>query len=117
MDLEFSDSAYHRAFRDMVRDVVACSDFPRFCNSLGLVPSSEEVDDREHRDSHKRIDRVQPILDEITATAVLAADTVHALFTGSCEDDDEMDVYVAISRICVTGAIIRLIDQGKLQVL
>jgi hypothetical protein len=116
MGSEISPSAYGIEFRDMVRNLASCHDYYVISEKLGLVPSSPDVDDREHRDAHTRYEAVLPILDELTQSAALAGDVIHALCTGSRSDEGDLAVYEAIANACVVGAVIRLIDKGQLRV-
>jgi hypothetical protein len=116
MRSEIQPSAYGTEFRAMVRNVASCEDYYVICERLDLVPSSPEVDAREHLDAHARYGAVKPIIDAIAESSALAADVIHALCTGSTTDEGDLAMYTAIAHACVAGAIIRLVDMGKLRV-
>jgi hypothetical protein len=117
-------------YRDMVRDLVACSDFSEFCLRLGLVPSGPDVDLLEHRRHHARVAAIQPIVPAMNDAAALAARVIHDIFHSvpsdendepdEDEDDDaeECDTsqVLAISQLAATATILHLVAQGKLAV-
>lgn len=105
------------AYRDMVRDLVPCDQFGSVCTTLGLMPSSQDVDEREHRSSHRRIEKIAPLSPHITETSTLAGEVVHNLFTSQTVDCDDLPTYIAIATAAVYGSILRLVDQGKLKIL
>lgn len=100
----------------MLRNLASCEGYYTFCERLGLVPSSPDVDDREHQDAHARYVAVAPILEEVVWSSTLAGAVVHAVATGSCESREDLAMYVAIANASVAGAIIRLVDKGQLRV-
>jgi hypothetical protein len=116
MGSEMPPSAYGSEFRDMVRNLASCHGYYTVCELLGLVPSSSDVDDREHDDAHARYEAVVPILDEVTESSTLAAEVIHAMCTGSRDDKGDLPGYVAIAQAAAVGTIIRLVSKGQLRV-
>lgn len=116
MDSEVQGGANLVVYRSMVRNLVACAEFEQWCQTLNLVPASEEVDEWEHRQSHSRINAVQSIQTEMAEVAALAGLVAHGLFDGACEDGSHSELYQHIAVAAVQAAVIRLVDQGKLKV-
>lgn len=71
----------------------------------------------EHLQSHKRINLVQPIQNDMVETAALAGLVAHGIFSSfSWDGADEPVLFQHIARAVVLMTVIRLVDQGKLKV-
>lgn len=120
MEPEVQDESHLIAYRDMVRDLVVCRDFNEWCNILGLTPSSPDVDDREHRESHLRLQAVQTIAPDVAQVSALAGNVVHNLFTAYCEDSErareDFPLYMAIATQVAHACVVYLVDKGKLKI-
>jgi hypothetical protein len=104
-------------YRGMVRDLVACPQFPEWCHTLDLTPSSPDVDEREHLESHGRINAVGEIATDIAETAAIAGNVVHNLFmAGNNDGTEDLGLYQAIASAAVHASVAHLVDIGKLKV-
>ena len=58
----------------IVRDVVPCSQVDSVSQMLGIQPTSPEVADMEHRESHSRLDATKPLEQAVGMMALFAAE-------------------------------------------
>jgi hypothetical protein len=108
-------------FRGMLRDIVACDDYPEVCRKLGLVPAGPDVDSIEHYKSHERIDEFNKVADEAFPHAEIAADLLYRLVRlgnpEAVDDDCERVMFTVVSRTAVATVNSHLLEKGTLGVL
>jgi hypothetical protein len=107
----------HIVARQMLRDIVQCSDFTQILKSLGLVPPSPDVDEREHMASHARLDATYLVADDICSTADVAADVLlrlGAMGAPSGPTTDERAYIQAMARSACLATITHLVSTGVL---
>lgn len=87
-----ADESIRAVSASMLRDIVACRDYPAFCAALALVPPGPDVEALEHRQSHRRLARVEPIAERLAVLGSLAGDVMYAVGRVSspgCGNEDE----------------------------
>ncbi len=48
--------------RRLIWDIIPCDKVPEYLPTFGLVPASQDVSEMEHKESHRRIDGIAPII-------------------------------------------------------
>lgn len=107
-------------FRGMLRDIVACDDFSDACRMLGLIPSSPDVDEVEHLQSHQRLELFGDVADEALAHAEIAGDVLYRVICAhhDCAGHSEQAkaMYQFICRTAVATVTAHLLEDGTLAV-
>lgn len=123
-------------FRATLRDLAPCSSFDTLSRAVGLLPAGPDVEEREHKASHRRMEALRPLSDEIMRHAHTAADVVYVILQkqaadadeseedcdceGDCEDEEQVEDCEAIlaGRVLAGAAchavIAQLVDKGLL---
>lgn len=106
--------------RQLVWDIVPCKQVQEMMPKMGLIPASESGNNREHKDSHKRLNNLGLIEEHVVRTAVLAGEVVgRAILENqgievSGLDDPQLQQYMKAVQAGVVGSISVLIDGGVL---
>ncbi|MEU1816061.1 hypothetical protein ABZ543_12820 [Streptomyces roseifaciens] len=105
-------------FRGMLRDIVACADYPQVCQRLGLVPASDDVDRMEHYQSHQRLIDYLDVAEPAICHAAVAADVLYSLthLADGDSDDAERELFHFIARSATSAVIAHLLHIGVLAV-
>ena len=107
-------------FRQMLRDIVACSDFDEVCLLLGMVPAGPDVDEVEHLHSHTRIERFLAVAAETLSHADVAANVLYRLThlseAGQQIDERSKAMFHFVTRTACTAVIAHLLEKGTLEI-
>lgn len=111
-------SQTRRIARNMLRDLVPCSDFADVSRQLGFIPASDDVEYVEHVTCHRRRDTIEPLLPLIAQLATGAAQVIAGIESAARGPvhPEQVGAYEAVSRGAAYSVISQLIDHGYLGV-
>jgi hypothetical protein len=104
--------------RNMLRDLVPCSEFDMYAESLGFVPASPDVAEIEHRQCHMRRANIEPIIPAIVESATCAGSVAHGMaeFIEGTLPPESRVAHVSLCRLAALAVIAHLVDFGYLEV-
>lgn len=107
-----------RIARNMLRDLLPCSDFDDVSRQLGFTPASDEVEYLEHVTCHRRREAIEPLMPLIAQLATGAAQVIAGIegATRGPLHPDQVGVYEAVSRGAAFSVIAQLMDHGYIGV-
>lgn len=110
-----------KEIRKLAWDIIPCPNVRDFMPLLGLVPGSDDVNEMEHAESHRRLDRLAPLVDVIEDQCHAAAHVVTAcmlrLDIDDAEEGVEEQVVVQNASVLHAGMVAilaQLLDDGTL---
>ena len=104
--------------RQLVWDTLPCAKAPEFLPKVGLLPASESGNQKEHRDSHIRLNSIAPIQNHVLRTALLAGEVVGRAILdnqGIGEvgiEDPQLQQYIKAVTAGVQSTLASLVDGG-----
>lgn len=105
--------------KKLIHDVTPCGTADRFMRAMGLVPGSPEVEEMEHRASHRRLNQTAPISNVITTVASLAGEVIGRCILenqGLEPDPETVASYQKVARTASQAVIANLLDMNLLHI-
>lgn len=104
------------AARRVLRDIATCSEYPQVSQSLGLIPASADVEEREHKDSHVRKEIVFPLFEEIVTHAAFLGDVIYAVSGGDDQPIVSRELFRGVAQRAALGILCHLVDRGLVEI-
>jgi len=107
--------------RKMIWDIIPCPDAAEIIEMLGLVPGSHGGQELEHAASHRRLNRLQPILEPLQLLSGVAGEVVgrtilehQGIDIENDLDDTYLQHYIRTSVGTTVAVVANLVDYGVL---
>lgn len=107
--------------RKMIWDIFPCPAQPDVIERMGLVPSSEGGAALEHAASHRRLNRLLPIVDSLELLSAVAGELVgrtilehQGIDIGTDLENPYLDHYIRASVGTTVAVVANLVDYGIL---
>lgn len=108
--------------RRLAWDILPCPTVPKYIKLLGMVPGSDGGDELEHVQSHHRINRLAPIVQDVDAYSQLAGEVAgRAILENQgieieAQSEEQIQHYSALVTGSTRAVIANLIDNGVLHI-
>ena len=107
--------------RRLALDFTPCEKSDEICSWLGLVPEAPDVNEAEHKDSHNRLRKCQPLMPQVELCTALLTQIVRTVASNEDAgiDEEHLDMFSRQFHTATGSAIYtvlaQLFDSGFIQ--